>query len=70
MKKIISMILALALIAVAMVNEAVKLRENGILVRHFSSPKICEYNRITVGSEEQTKALLNALKIIVKEISK
>lgn len=47
-----------------------KLRENGILVRHFSSPKICEYNRITVGSEEQTKALLNALKIIVKEISK
>ena len=47
-----------------------KLRENGILVRHFSSPKICEYNRITVGDEEQTNALLDALRKIVKENTK
>ena len=47
-----------------------KLRESGILVRHFSSPKICEYNRITVGTEAQTQALLDALKIIVKENTK
>ena len=47
-----------------------KLRKNGILVRHFSSPKICEYNRITVGTEAQTNALLDALKTIEKENTK
>lgn len=47
-----------------------KLREKGILVRHFSSEMICEYNRITVGSEEQMQALLKALESIVKENSK
>lgn len=47
-----------------------KLREKGILVRHFSSERICEYNRITVGSEEQMQALLKALESIVKENSK
>jgi len=35
-----------------------KLKERGILVRHFSTPIICEYNRITVGSMEQMKAFV------------
>ena len=43
------------------------LRERGILVRHFSTPRICEYNRITVGSMDEMRALLEAIKEIIKE---
>lgn len=41
------------------------LREKGILVRHFKSARICDYLRITVGSEEECKALVHALSGIV-----
>ena len=34
-----------------------KLRSKGILVRHFSKPRLDAYNRITVGSYEQMKTL-------------
>lgn len=44
-----------------------KLRERGILVRHFAKPEIADYNRITVGTREQMDALLAALKTILKE---
>ena len=44
-----------------------RLREKGILVRHFSTPRISAYNRITVGSREQMEALVAALKQIVEE---
>ena len=44
-----------------------KLRERGILVRHFDGPRICQYNRITVGSHEQMEALVAALKEILEE---
>lgn len=42
-----------------------KLKENGILVRHFSGKRICEYNRITIGTREQTEVLLHTLKKII-----
>ena len=45
-----------------------KLRENGILVRHFDKEEICDYNRITVGSKEQMVALVDALKKILEDI--
>ena len=45
-----------------------KLRENGILVRHFSGAKICEYNRITVGTMEQMTVLCDTLEKILKGI--
>lgn len=40
------------------------LKQNGILVRLPSEPRISDYVRITIGTEEQTDALLAALKAI------
>ena len=37
------------------------LKEKGILVRHFDSPRIAEYLRITIGTPEQMEALVRAL---------
>ena len=44
-----------------------RLKERGILVRHFKNPRIKDYNCITVGSREQMEALLEAVQEIVKE---
>ncbi len=46
-----------------------KLRERGILVRHFKRPEIASYNRITVGSRAQMEALIAAVKDILEEES-
>lgn len=41
-----------------------KLREQGVIVRHFARPeRIANFLRITVGTDEQTAALLAALRI-------
>lgn len=45
-----------------------KLKDRGILVRHFSVEKICQYNRITVGSEEEMDALVREISLILKEV--
>jgi len=37
------------------------LKNNGILVRHFTGKRICEYNRITVGTAEEVSSLLQIL---------
>lgn len=44
-----------------------KLKERGILVRHFSSPRLEDYNRITIGSRDQMEALLAAITQIMEE---
>ena len=44
------------------------LYERGILVRHLGTPKLKDYNRITVGSPEEMDALLRNLKEILEEI--
>lgn len=46
-----------------------RLKELGILVRHFTDERIKDYNRITIGSREQMDALLAALEKIVEEKS-
>lgn len=43
------------------------LKKKGILVRHFSKPRISDYVRITVGTSEQMTALLFALKKVLEE---
>ncbi|MGS0743614.1 histidinol-phosphate transaminase [Glaciimonas sp. GG7] len=40
---------------------AARLRSDGIIVRHFTSPRIAQFLRITVGSNEDCQALLDAL---------
>ena len=40
---------------------AAKLRERGFLIRHFGHERIKDYNRITIGTEEDMEALCNAL---------
>ena len=41
------------------------LRDRGIIVRHFKSPRIEEFLRITIGTDDQTNELIVALKEIL-----
>ena len=43
------------------------LKERGVLVRHFTKARICEYNRITIGTTEQMEILLKNVKQILEE---
>ncbi|MGH8381575.1 histidinol-phosphate transaminase [Pseudomonas sp.] len=40
---------------------AAKLREQGVIVRHFKQARIAQFLRITIGTPEQNQALLDAL---------
>lgn len=44
---------------------AAELRKRAIIVRHFKAPRIDQFLRITVGTDEQCEALLDALKEIL-----
>ena len=44
-----------------------KLKKNGILIRHFDKYKIKDYNRITIGTEEQMNTFINAVKKITED---
>ena len=41
-----------------------KLRENGILVRHFDKERIKDYNRITIGTFEEMETMIKVLEKI------
>jgi histidinol-phosphate aminotransferase len=42
------------------------LKESGILVRHFGDPLISDYNRITIGTDKEMRAMVDALTLILK----
>ncbi|MBP3392686.1 MAG: histidinol-phosphate transaminase [Clostridia bacterium] len=44
-----------------------KLKENGILVRHFNQPRIQDYIRITIGSSQEMQVFVNTLRTILEE---
>lgn len=44
-----------------------QLKKRGILVRHFTSKRIREFNRITIGTEEQMQVFLNTVEKIMEE---
>ena len=43
------------------------LKARGILVRHFTNPRICEFNRITIGTAEQMAEFINKVKEVLYE---
>ena len=43
------------------------LKSRGILVRHFSNPKISDYNRITIGTMQQMEIFINTVKEVLYE---
>lgn len=45
---------------------AAALREQAVIVRHFSATRISDYLRITVGTDEQTDRLLSAVSRILR----
>jgi histidinol-phosphate aminotransferase len=44
-----------------------KLKDRGILIRHFSDPRIAQYNRITIGTAEEMDTFVAAVADILKE---
>ena len=47
-----------------------KLKENGILVRHFNKDRIKDYIRVTIGTYEQMKAFVSELRYILEREKK
>lgn len=47
-----------------------KLKENGILVRHFSKDRIKDYVRVSIGTLEQMKAFLSEVRYILEREEK
>ena len=43
------------------------LKERGILVRHFTLPRIKNFNRITIGTREEMETLVSEIKKILEE---
>ena len=44
-----------------------KLKEKGVLIRHFTKERIKEYNRITIGSREEMEIFISKVKEILGE---
>lgn len=42
-------------------------KDRGILIRHFSDPAIAQYNRVTIGTEEEMAAFVQMAQEILKE---
>ncbi len=46
-----------------------RLKQKGVLIRHFDTPRLCQYNRITVGSREQMEIFVKKLKEALEELT-
>ena len=41
------------------------LKTKGILVRHFTNPRICQCNRVTIGTKEQMETFIDTIKEVL-----
>ena len=46
-----------------------KLRDAGYIIRYFSAPRVNEYLRISIGTDEEMQGFCEALKTILKELN-
>ena len=46
-----------------------RLREKGVLIRHFTKERIQDYNRITIGSREEMEIFLQKTDEILEELT-
>ena len=44
-----------------------KLKERGVLIRHFSREDIKDFNRITIGTRQQMEILVQRIREILEE---
>ncbi len=44
-----------------------KLKEKGVLVRHFTKSEICDFNRITIGTQEEMEIFITKVKECLNE---
>jgi histidinol-phosphate aminotransferase len=49
---------------------AQQLREQGIIVRYFNKPRINQFLRITIGTDEQNQRLVDTLKTQILNLFK
>lgn len=45
-----------------------RMKQKGVLIRHFDASRLCQYNRITVGSREQMEIFVLKLKEVLEEL--
>lgn len=45
-----------------------RMKQKGVLIRHFDTPRLQRYNRITVGSREQMEIFLAKLREVLEEL--
>ena len=45
-----------------------RMKKKGVLIRHFDTPRLCRYNRITIGSKQQMEIFLEKLREVLEEL--
>ena len=46
-----------------------RMKKNGVLIRHFDADRLCQYNRITIGSQTQMQVFLDTLTKVLEELT-